>query len=103
MALFKPYKIKNSELEKLTKKEGQIIFLTDTKEIYIDMDNNSRIKINFNNTDKDLDSLDLSKIYYILGLDRDTFCKYSYYNIGDFIIYNHTPYECIKAVTTVGD
>ena len=39
------YKILNSELSSLTKKEGQLIFVTDTKRLYLDKDANTRIEI----------------------------------------------------------
>lgn len=45
MALFAPYKILSSKLNSLPIEEGQIIFTTDTKEIYIDIDNSTRTKL----------------------------------------------------------
>jgi hypothetical protein len=44
MALFKPYKLTRNKLESLPVKDGQLIFLTDTKEIYLDNDTN-RLKL----------------------------------------------------------
>jgi hypothetical protein len=46
MAIFKPYKIKSSQIDNLPVKEGQIIFTTDTKEIYLDNMDNERILFN---------------------------------------------------------
>lgn len=48
MALFKPYKIVSSKLDSLPIKEGQLIFVTDTKAIYLDIDSKQRIKITSN-------------------------------------------------------
>lgn len=45
MALFKPYKILNSQLSSLPVKEGQLIITTDDKAIYLDITNSQRIKI----------------------------------------------------------
>ena len=36
MAIFKPYKGKESSLQNLPIEDGQIIFTTDTKKIYVD-------------------------------------------------------------------
>lgn len=43
MTLFKPYKIEKSALDALAIKEGQLIFCTDTKEIYLDKNDTERI------------------------------------------------------------
>lgn len=45
MALFKPYKITSNQLSSLTKAEGQLIVVSDTNEMYIDVSNTSRIRI----------------------------------------------------------
>lgn len=45
MALFKPYKILNSQLSSLPVREGQLIFTTDDKAIYLDISSSQRIKI----------------------------------------------------------
>lgn len=45
MALFKPYKILNSQLSSLPVREGQLIITTDDKAIYLDISNSQRIKI----------------------------------------------------------
>lgn len=45
MALFTPYKILSTKLNSLPIQEGQIIFTTDTREIYMDMTNTARIKL----------------------------------------------------------
>lgn len=45
MALFKPYKITSNQLSSLTKAEGQLIVVSDTNEMYIDISNTSRIRI----------------------------------------------------------
>lgn len=45
MAKFKPYKIESSQLNDLTKAEGQFIVTTDTKKIYLDKDNSNRIEL----------------------------------------------------------
>lgn len=41
--IFKPYKILETQLSSLPIVAGQIIFTTDTKRIYLDVDNNTRI------------------------------------------------------------
>lgn len=46
MALFKPYKIQSSQLNSLPKKEGQFIITTDTKKIYLDINNTTRAVLN---------------------------------------------------------
>lgn len=46
MAKFQPYKISSSQLSQLAKKEGQLILTTDTKKLYLDVDNSTRIIIN---------------------------------------------------------
>lgn len=46
MALFKPYKVTSANLNSLPIKEGQLIFVTDTQDLYIDVSANSRIKVN---------------------------------------------------------
>lgn len=43
-ALFKPYKITESQLSSLPIREGQMIITTDTKSIYLDISSTSRIK-----------------------------------------------------------
>lgn len=48
MALFKPYKITSDQLASLPVKEGQLIFITDTKVIYLDVDSINRVKISSN-------------------------------------------------------
>ena len=45
MALFRPYKITSNQLSSLTKAEGQLIVVSDTNEMYIDVSNTSRIRI----------------------------------------------------------
>ena len=45
MALFVPYKILSSQLNSLPIQEGQLIFTTDTQEIYIDMTDEIRKKL----------------------------------------------------------
>ena len=48
MALFKPYKITANQLNSLPIKEGQLIFLTDSKVIYLDINSTQRVKITSN-------------------------------------------------------
>lgn len=48
MALFKPYKITSDQLSSLSKAEGQLIVVSDTNEMYIDVSNSSRIRIGEN-------------------------------------------------------
>lgn len=45
MALFRPYKITSDQLSSLAKAEGQLIVVSDTNEMYIDVSNTSRIRI----------------------------------------------------------
>lgn len=45
MALFRPYKITSDQLSSLAKTEGQLIVVSDTNEMYIDVSNTSRIRI----------------------------------------------------------
>ena len=45
MALFKAYKILENQLSLVPVKEGQLIFLTDKKQIYLDINNSERIQI----------------------------------------------------------
>ena len=45
MALFVPYKILSSQLNSLPIQEGQLIFTTDTQEIYIDITDEIRKKL----------------------------------------------------------
>lgn len=45
MALFRPYKITSNQLSSLAKTEGQLIVVSDTNEMYIDVSNTSRIRI----------------------------------------------------------
>lgn len=45
MALFTPYKILSTQLNSLPIQEGQLIFTTDTQEIYIDLTNAIRKKL----------------------------------------------------------
>lgn len=45
MALFRPYKITSDKLSSLAKTEGQLIVVSDTNEMYIDVSNTSRIRI----------------------------------------------------------
>ena len=45
MAKFKPYKIESSQLESLTKSEGQFIVTTDTQKVYLDETDSSRIEL----------------------------------------------------------
>jgi hypothetical protein len=51
MAKFKPYKILDSQLNSLSILEGQLIFTTDTKKIYIDTSNTERILFTDNGGD----------------------------------------------------
>ena len=46
MALFKPYKVINSQLNSLPIRAGQLIFVTDTQTLYVDIDGTTRIKVN---------------------------------------------------------
>ena len=46
MALFKPYRTTSSKLNSLSIREGQIIFVTDTQELYFDVSNLDRIRLN---------------------------------------------------------
>lgn len=46
MALFKPYRTTSSKLNSLAIKEGQVIFVKDTKELYFDVSNTQRIRLN---------------------------------------------------------
>ena len=45
MALFRPYRITSDQLSSLTKAEGQLIVISDTNEMYIDVSSTSRIRI----------------------------------------------------------
>lgn len=51
MAEFKPIKCLSSKLDNITKKEGQFIVTTDTKKIYLDIDNYTRIEFYEENED----------------------------------------------------
>ena len=46
MALFKPYRTTSSKLNSLSIREGQVIFVTDTQELYFDVSNLDRIRLN---------------------------------------------------------
>lgn len=46
MAQFKPYKLLKADLDSLPMAEGQLIITTDTKEIYLDTNASTRIKLN---------------------------------------------------------
>lgn len=46
MAQFKPYKLLKADLGSLPMAEGQLIITTDTKEIYLDTNTSTRIKLN---------------------------------------------------------
>jgi len=53
MALVKFIKTTNSNLSSLTKKEGQLIFTTDTKKLYLDNNSSTRLEINSYNLTQD--------------------------------------------------
>lgn len=45
MAIFKPFKIASSQLDSIESKEGNLIFTTDNKRIYLDAEDNNRILV----------------------------------------------------------
>ena len=45
MALFRPYRITSDQLSSLTKAEGQLIVVSDTKSMYLDISDTERIRI----------------------------------------------------------
>lgn len=42
----------------------------------------------------------VSNLMTAFGLTEDTYSNNSIYVVGDLVVYNHTIYECITAVTT---
>lgn len=44
-ALFKPYRVTKAKLDNLAIKDGQLIYVTDTQEIYLDISDTQRIQV----------------------------------------------------------
>lgn len=59
MIQFKPYKILSSQLDSLPIREGQLIFITDMKETYLDKSDTERIKLDNNIDDIKNEILDI--------------------------------------------
>lgn len=71
MALFKPFNIKENQINSLPISQGQLIFTTDTKKIFFDISDTERITIYSDVIDK-LDGIDEYANNYILPVASTT-------------------------------
>lgn len=71
MALFKPFKITENQLNSLPINEGQLIFTTDTKKIFFDIDDTERI-ILYSDVINKLDGIDENANNYVLPIASTT-------------------------------
>lgn len=71
MALFKPFNIKENQINSLPISQGQLIFTTDTKRIFFDISDTERITIYSDVIDK-LDGIDEYANNYILPVASTT-------------------------------
>ena len=71
MALFKPFNIKENQINSLPISQGQLIFTTDTKKIFFDISDAERITIYSDVIDK-LDGIDEYANNYILPVASTT-------------------------------
>lgn len=91
MALVKHYKVLESQLNSLPIVEGQIIYTTDTKKLYIDIDSSTReeyfpqssldfiLPISSSGNDLTVSKEDLSQLYNMVKNSSETF---TYFHIG---------------------
>ena len=71
MALFKPFKITENQLNSLPITAGQLIFTTDTKKIFFDIDDTERI-ILYSDVINKLDGIDENANNYVLPIASTT-------------------------------
>lgn len=44
--------------------------------------------------------ISITSLRTLLGVEQDTYESTKTYAVGDLIVYNHTIYECVTAITT---